>query len=49
MLKNLKYKLPDGYDEKQFMRKLADQYPIKKEPTISERFAIYDTFDWRLI
>jgi len=48
MLKNLQYKLPDGYDEKQFMRKLADQYPIKKEPAISERFAIYDTFDWRL-
>ena len=48
MLKNLQYKLPDGYDEKQFMRKLADQYSIKKEQAISERFAIYDTFDWRL-
>jgi CHAD domain-containing protein len=48
MLKNLKYKLPEGYDEKQFIRQLADQYPIKKEPAISERFAIYDTFDWRL-
>ena len=48
MLKNLQYKLPDGYDEKQFMRKLADHYPIKKEQAISERFAIYDTFDWRL-
>ena len=48
MLKNLQYKLPDGYDEKQFIRKLADQYTIQKEPVISERFAIYDTFDWRL-
>ena len=27
---------------------LADQYAIKKEPAISESFAIYDTFDWRL-
>jgi len=27
---------------------LADQYVIKKEPAISEGFAIYDTFDWRL-
>ena len=48
MLKNLKYKFPDGYDEKQLLRQLAGQYPIKKEPAISERLAIYDTFDWRL-
>ena len=48
MLKNLKYKLPDGYDEKQFIRKLADQYTLKKEPAIAERFRFFDTFDWRL-
>jgi len=27
---------------------LADQYAIKKEPAVSESFAVYDTFDWRL-
>ena len=48
MLKNLQYKLPDGYDETQFIRKLTDQYPIKKEPAIAKRFSFFDTFDWRL-
>jgi CHAD domain-containing protein len=48
MLKNLKYNLPDGYDEKQLIRKLADQYTLKKEPAIAERFSFFDTFDWRL-
>ena len=48
MLKNMKFKLPDEYDEKQFIRKLADQYALKKEPAIAERFSFFDTFDWRL-
>jgi CHAD domain-containing protein len=48
MLKNLKYKLPDEYDESQFIRKLADQYALKKEPAIAKRFGFFDTFDWRL-
>jgi CHAD domain-containing protein len=48
MLKNMKYKLPDAFDEKQFIRKLADQYALKKEPAIAERFSFFDTFDWRL-
>jgi CHAD domain-containing protein len=48
MLKNLKYNLPDGYDEKQIIRKLADQYTLKKEPVIAEKFSFFDTFDWRL-
>ena len=48
MLKNLKYKLPGEYDEKQFLRKLADQYALKKEPAIAKRFSFFDTFDWRL-
>jgi len=48
MLKNLKYKLPDEYDETQFIRKLTDQYTLKKEPAIAERFSFFDTFDWRL-
>lgn len=48
MLNHLKYKLPHGYEEQRFIRKLADQYAIKKEPAITDRFTIYDTFDWRL-
>ncbi len=48
MRNNLKFNLPDGYKEQQLISELADQYAIKKEPAISESFAIYDTFDWRL-
>jgi CHAD domain-containing protein len=43
-----KFKLPDGHHEAQFMKKLAAQYKIKKEPAIVENFTLYDTFDWRL-
>jgi CHAD domain-containing protein len=48
MRNNLKFNLPDGYKEHQLISELADQYAIKKEPAVSESFAIYDTFDWRL-
>jgi len=48
MRDSLKFNLPDGYKVQQLISELADQYAIKKEPAISERFAIYDTFDWRL-
>ena len=48
MLSKIRYSLPDGFDIKQFIRKLADQYAIKKAPAISERVVFYDTFDWRL-
>jgi CHAD domain-containing protein len=48
MRNNEKFNLPDGFDEKKFMRGLADQYAIKKAPLISERITFYDTFDWRL-
>ena len=48
MINNQKFNLPDGHDEKQFIRELADQYTIKKEPTVAEKFEIFDTFDWRL-
>ena len=48
MINNLKFNLPDGLYEKQFIRQLADQYTIIKEPAVAERFSIYDTFDWRL-
>jgi CHAD domain-containing protein len=48
MINNLKFNLPDGHDEKQIIRQLADKYTLKKEPAVAERFTIYDTFDWRL-
>jgi len=48
MINNLKFNLPDGHDEKQIIQQLADKYAIKKEPSVAERFTIYDTFDWRL-
>ena len=48
MINNLKFNLPDGHDEKQFIRQLAGQYSIKKEPAGAERVTICDTFDWRL-
>ena len=48
MRSNLKFNLPDGYDEKHFMGELSDQYTIKKKPAVNERLTIYDTFDWRL-
>jgi CHAD domain-containing protein len=48
MQNNLKFKLPDGHNEKQFFGKLTDQYALIKEPTVTERFTFCDTFDWRL-
>ena len=48
MINNQKFNLPDGHDEKQFIRELADKYATANEPAVVERFTIYDTFDWRL-
>jgi len=48
MRTHVKYKLPDDSDKQLTVRKLADQFAIKKEPTVDEKFTIYDTFDWRL-
>ena len=48
MRDNLKFKLPDGHNEKQFMSTLAAQYAIKKDSAIAENIRYFDTFDWRL-
>ena len=48
MCNNLKFNLTDGSDEHRFIKELADHFSIKKERSVSESFAIYDTFDWRL-
>jgi len=48
MQHNLKFKIPDGHNEKQFIGKLTAQYALKKEPAVAEKLTICDTFDWRL-
>lgn len=44
----IKFNFPDGYDEQQLIKELADHYSIKKGRFIFESFSFYDTFDWRL-
>ncbi|MBT8371362.1 MAG: CHAD domain-containing protein, partial [Deltaproteobacteria bacterium] len=48
MRHNIKFNLPDGFNAQHFIRELADQFTIKKDRTVAEKLAIYDTFDWRL-
>ena len=48
MQPSLKFKLPDGHNAKQFFGQLADRYALIKEPAVTDRFTICDTFDWRL-
>ena len=48
MQNNLRFKLPDDHNEKQFIGRLANQYALKKMPAVAESFTICDTFDWRL-
>ena len=48
MINNQIFNLPDGHDEKEFIRQLANQFTIKNEPAVTEKFEIFDTFDWRL-
>ena len=49
MIKNLKFNVPDGYDEKQLIEQLAGQYAIKETPRVDGKITLYDTFDWRLL
>ena len=54
MCNNMKFNLPEGsegpkeYDKQELITILSDLYLIKKERSIRNSFAIYDTFDWRL-
>ena len=45
---HLKFNLPNGYNQQQWISELANQYEIKKEPTVFDKFTFFDTFDWRL-
>ncbi len=49
MIKNQKFNLPDGYDEKRLIDQLAAQYAIKKTSPVAAKLTLYDTFDWRLL
>lgn len=45
----LKFRLPAGYSQGRLIRESADaSYATKEEQSATERFIIYDTFDWRL-
>jgi CHAD domain-containing protein len=48
MHQDLKYTLPEGYNQQHFIDELAAHYSIGVESAIDERVTIYDTFDWRL-
>ncbi|MGD8343362.1 MAG: CHAD domain-containing protein [Desulfobacterales bacterium] len=48
MIVNQKFNLPDDYDEKRLIDRLAGQYAIKKTSCIAGKLTFYDTFDWRL-
>ena len=48
MINNQQFYFPEGHDEKQFIHQLADQFIIKKEPTVTGNLEFFDTFDWRL-
>lgn len=45
---NVKFTLPAGQEEDLLIDKLADQYPIQRQPAVYQRITVYDTFDWRL-
>ncbi len=45
---NLKFKLPDGYDQKRLKHDLSETNTICQERAEEYSFVIFDTFDWRL-
>jgi CHAD domain-containing protein len=45
---NVKYTLPDGYHQSQFLDELAVHFAVREEPVVVENYTLYDTFDWRL-
>jgi len=47
-LANLKFNLPDEYNEQKLVKALTEHSPLKKEASITEKLTYYDTFDWRL-
>jgi CHAD domain-containing protein len=46
--KDMRFALPKGFKQRQFIRELQKQYPIQQAKTSCEHYVYYDTFDWRL-
>ena len=45
---NLHVRLPDEYERDQIDQLLAEKFAFIVEPSISQEWTFYDTFDWRL-
>jgi CHAD domain-containing protein len=45
---NLHFRLPDKYERGKIDRLLVNKFAFVFEPSISEKWTFYDTFDWRL-
>jgi CHAD domain-containing protein len=48
MQKDIKFTLPEDFQQHAFIRELQDRYLIQQEQTCQEHYVYYDTFDWRL-
>ena len=48
MQKDVKFTLPEDFNQHEFIRGLQDLYFIQQEKTFREHYVYYDTFDWRL-
>ncbi len=44
----IKFALPQDYDERLFIKNLAEQFSIKEDTNDAGKKTFYDTFDWRL-
>jgi len=46
--KDVKFTLPEDFNQCEFLRELQEIYPLQQEKTLREHYVYYDTFDWRL-
>jgi CHAD domain-containing protein len=45
---NLHFKFPEGYTKADLERLIGDSYSFRVDRPVSEKWVLYDTFDWRL-
>lgn len=48
MQKDVKFTLPDDFNQREFLRELQEICLIQQEKPCREQYVYYDTFDWRL-
>ncbi|MCK6621325.1 MAG: CHAD domain-containing protein [Calditrichaceae bacterium] len=48
MTQMTRYNLPDAFDKADFLKQLAESYPLQREREVRDQAVFYDTFDWRL-